>query len=195
MSTTESPSLSEALADVVGGLGKADDVALSSASADELLTALATLDQIRNRVDGFASKLALGAETSGAVMRAGARNAAIVMGRDTSAVPAKTRADVRRGRWLLDFAQFAVAFADGLLSGAHVDELRRCDRVETHGLLKRDQSDLVKAAETCTFADFKIVVQYWINAADPDGRLADEQERANQLNLRRYSNGLSLIHI
>lgn len=189
MPTTQSPRLSEALADVLSGLGEADDVALSSVSADELLAALATLDRIRNRVDGLASKLAVGAETSGAVMRAGARNAAIVMGRDTSAVPAKTRADVRRGRWLLDFAEFAVAFADGVLSGAHVDQLRRADRVETHSLLKRDQSDLIKAAETCTFADFEIVVQYWINAADPDGRLVEEQERSNQVTLRRYADG------
>ena len=108
MPTTESPSLSEALADVLGDLAEVDDVALSSTSADELLAGLVGLDRVRNRVDALASKLALSAETSGAVMRAGARNAAIVMGRDSSAVPAKIRADVRRGRWSVSYTHLTL---------------------------------------------------------------------------------------
>ena len=183
-----STSPSSTLAAVAEAVDRAAGASLSGRSDNALLADLALVQQLRNQLDAMAGDIARAAEL-GPVQRSGSRKADIWVGANTSEQPARVRADLRRSKWLLDFAEFAVAHTDGLLSAAHVDELRKADRAETHLSLLNDQSDLVKAAQTCTFTDFKVVVQYWINAADPDGRLVDEQERSNEVNLRRFSDG------
>ena len=168
-----------------------DEVALTSwASLDDasLTDALADVSVLRNRLDALAGSIAVVAE-QGAVQRNGARKSSIWVGANTSGSPAETRHDIRTVSWLADYGEFAEAYRAGVLSRRHVDRLREAERPVTRVALLRDQAMIIDFAERLSFEDFGKAMQYWVNAADPDGTIPDEQVRNNRVTLRRRPDG------
>ncbi|MCP3988610.1 MAG: DUF222 domain-containing protein [Actinomycetia bacterium] len=80
-----------------------------------------------------------------------------------------TRADRRRGLWLLGFPVIGDAFTAGLISQAHVEALRAVENPRTSTALVEAQEYLVQAAAGCQWDEFQRVLRYWAQAADPDG--------------------------
>jgi hypothetical protein len=184
-------------ADIVGTLRVIAEEAVNhgwtSADDDELLTALGNVTALRNQVDALAGQIAVAAETRGATMRAGSRNAATWTGANTNGSPARIRHDARLTRWLLDYADFRDAYAAGDLSRQHVDALRNAERPTTRWALYNDQAMLVGFARDLSLDDFTKALQYWVNAADPDGTIPDQQIMRNRLRLRRRIDGSGTI--
>jgi hypothetical protein len=165
----------------------------SSASDDELLAALGDINTLRNQIDSLAGQIAVAAEMRGTTMRAGSRNAAIWTGANTNGSPARIRHDARLTRWLLDYAEFSDAYAAGDLSRQHVDALRRAERPTTLLALRNGQAMLVGFARDLSLDDFHKALQYWINAADPDGTIPDAQVKGNSFRLRRRHDGSGTV--
>ena len=183
----------EPLRGVAAWLAEAHDVAWGCVSDGEILEALEAMPLIRNQIDALAARVANAAERSGAVQRDGSRNAAIWTGANTSGSPAEVRHDLKTIRWLMDFADFHTASVDGVSSRRHIDLLRAADRPLTHMALLRDQEMLIRFTQTLSLAEFDKAIQYWINGADPDGIIPDDQVKRNQLNLRRRSDGTGTV--
>jgi hypothetical protein len=161
----------------------------ASASAQEVLDSLAEVNALRNQVDALAGQIAATAETSGAVYRGGARTAGIWAGANTNASPARVRGDVRMTRWLFDYPEFRDAFGAGEISRQHVEALRSAERPVIRRALFDGQEMLVQFARDLSLEEFNKALQYWINAADPDGTIPDEQVKNSHIRLRRRSDG------
>ena len=190
VSSTQSADVISWLSDA---LAEANAHGWTSEDEQALLDALAEAPHLRNQLDALIGQIALAAETRGAVQRDGARKAANWIGANTNGSPGLIRADVRVTRWLLDYPEFRDAYEAGVLSRRHVDLLRGAERPVTRLALMRDQSLLVRFAETLSLDDFAKALQYWVNAADPDGVIPDEQAKKNQFNLRRRRDGSGMI--
>lgn len=98
-------------------------------------------------------------------------------------------ADRSLALWLNDFGEFHQALSGGVLSRSHVTELKSIDNQRIHHLLIRDQHMLIDAAECFAWAEWKQVVAYWINAADPDGELTDPDSPQYGMRVRTKANG------
>jgi len=95
----------------------------------------------------------------------------------TTGAPAKALAfDRGVALWLRDFPQLQQGLVDGVLCRSHVLELKGLDNPNIHGLLQRDQALLAQAADTFAWVAWKVIVAYWLNAADPDGVLTDPSD-------------------
>ena len=113
-----------------------------------------------------------------------------MVGAETNANTAATRADIRLGAWLDDFAEFDAAFAAGDLTRDHVDLLRRsADNSRTRGALLRDQHIFIDAGRDCSFRQFEEILGYWINANDPDGEEPADQIANSTVTARRRADG------
>ena len=188
VAVTSSRTAQGALSGVTRAVDEVAGLSWSSLDDESLLGALAEVSVLRNRLDAIAGEIAVVAE-QGAVQRDRARNASIWVGANTAGSPAETRHDVRTTKWLVDYGEFADAYRDGVLSRRHVDRLREAERPATRLALVRDQGLLVGFAERLSFEDFGCAVQYWINAADPDGTIPDEQVASNRVISRCRSDG------
>ena len=97
--------------------------------------------------------------------------------------------------WLNDFPGFHRALLGGTLSRAHLAELKDIDNVRLHHLLVRDQQMLIDAAEQFVWTDWKGVVAYWLEAADPDGELCDPSNPKYGMRARTKANGDVIVTI
>ena len=88
------------------------------------------------------------------------------------------RADgaVRRALSLDQMPGVARAFAEGEVSGSAVDELARTKEAAPEAFA-RSEGALVEAARTMSHGELRRVTATWRAAADPEGALADEDER------------------
>ena len=177
------------IAGLRGQVAEASRCGWASASAQEVLDSLAEVNALRNQVDALAGQIAAAAEASGAVYRGGARTAGIWTGANTNASPARVRGDVRMTRWLFDYPEFRDAFEAGEISRQHVEALRSAERPVIRRALFDGQEMLVQFALDLSLEDFNKALQYWINAADPDGTIPDEQVKNSHIRLRRRNDG------
>ncbi len=99
------------------------------------------------------------------------------------------RAAGRLGRWLLDFPVLAQAFEIGGMSSCHLNALCKITNERTRFRLVENQQFFVDTASACDFNDFTRVVQYWLNAADPDGAEPRDQVAKTGLWYRRHHDG------
>ncbi len=129
------------------------------------------------------------AEGPGAFKALGFRHATDYVTDKTNSDGREVRRLTRTGRWLIDFPIFADAFANGMLTHRHVNELRKLDKPKVHNALVDSQAMLVDAAGECDFSDFLNVLIYWLNAADPDGREPIEQESRSGCTYRKHADG------
>ncbi len=97
-------------------------------------------------------------------------------------LPRKTaRALVRRGRELRHLPHTRAAWAEGAVTGAHVDVMVSLRGEGTEEAFARDEDLLVEKARTLTYDRFVRAAAYWRQLADPDGTdEAAEQRRARR---------------
>jgi len=97
---------------------------------------------------------------------------------------------LRRAEWLRDFDEFAEAHADGILTAAHLEHIRKgLHNGRTFRALQRDQAIFVTAAHG-SFKDFERACAYWMIAADPDGEEPRYQLEKNGFTARRRADGM-----
>lgn len=178
----------QALTDVGELLSELTTTAWSTLSHEQVLAAFAVIPQLRNRLDAVAGQLSIAVER-GAVQSDGARTAAVWAGANTSAEPAEVRRDILTTKWLADYREFADAYESGVLSREHVTRLRKAETSATRSALVRDQEMIIGFAQDLGFKEFDVALQYWINAADPDGTIPNRQLAENAISLRRNSDG------
>ena len=89
----------------------------------------------------------------------------------------QARAQVRRGRELRFLPECARAWANGEITGAHVDVMISLRGPETEAALARDEAMLVDQARKLTFAHFTRAAAYWKQLADPDGADQEAERR------------------
>lgn len=88
---------------------------------------------------------------------------------------------VRRGRALRHLHHTRAAWAEGAVTGAHVDVMVSLRGEATEEALARDEGLLVEKARTLTYDRFVRAVAYWKQLADPDGSdEAAERRRAGR---------------
>jgi len=183
-------SAAEVFAELSGVLDRAVGLSWKSLDDAALLAALEAVPGLRTKVDALAGRVSLAAQQTAAVNRASSRSAAMYVGKETSASPKLTRADVRCANWLEDFAEFRDAHAAGVLFRQHIDLLRnQADTPHTHFALVNAQEMLIDFAQKLRFDDFKIAIGYWVNGADPDGEIPKEQIRKTSFSMRRHNDG------
>ncbi len=144
------------------------------------------LESLETRVVAAASEAA---EGPGVFKALGFRHAIDYVVDGTGVAASEVRRLNRTGVWLLDFPVFAEAFAEGVLSHRHVDELRGLHKPKVHHQLVESQQMLVDAARDLNFVDFVNVCAYWLNAADPDGDEPVEQAVRSGLSYKKHSDG------
>ena len=174
-------------------VAEASGYSWASARRDEILGALGEVQALRNQVDALAGQIAVAAETTGAVHIGRARTAGIWAGANTNASPARVRGDVRLARWLFDYPEFRAAYECGEISRQHVEALRVAERPVIRRALFDGQELLTQFARDLSLEDFNKALQYWINAADPDGVIPDEQVKNSYLRLRRRRDGSGTV--
>ena len=81
----------------------------------------------------------------------------------------EARIRLRRGRELRFLPETTRAWAEGAITGAHVDVMTSLRCPETKDALARDEAMLVDQARKLTFADFVRAAAYWKQLAGPDG--------------------------
>jgi hypothetical protein len=89
----------------------------------------------------------------------------------------QARRQVHRGRELRFLPETARAWAQGEITGAHVDVMISLRCPETEAALARDEAMLVDQARKLTFAHFTRAAAYWRQLADPDGADQDAERR------------------
>ena len=181
------------IAELRGLADEAAQCAWASARREDLLGALAEVQALRNQVDALAGQIAVAAETTGAVYAGRARTAGIWAGANTNASAARVRGDVRLARWLFDYPEFRAAYEAGEMSRQHVEALRVAERPIIRRAMFDGQQMLVQFARDLSLEHFNKALQYWINAADPDGVIPDEQIKNSHIRLRRRNDGSGTV--
>ena len=97
--------------------------------------------------------------------------------------------------WLNDLPVLHAALTGGIVSRSHVTELKAIDSPKVHSLLVRDQQMLAEAADDFAWPEWKQIVAYWLNAADPDGELSDPFDPKLGMPVRTRANGNVVVTI
>ncbi|MCP5032004.1 MAG: DUF222 domain-containing protein [Actinomycetia bacterium] len=103
--------------------------------------------------------------------------------------PRVTRADQRRGLWLLGFPVIAGAFSSGSISQAHVEAFKGVENPRTTTALLEAQEYLVEAAIRCRWDQFQQVLRYWVHGADPDGEEPNDQNEKRSVDYSTNGDG------
>jgi hypothetical protein len=90
---------------------------------------------------------------------------------------AQARRQLHRARHLRRLPECATAWADGDITGAHVDRIASLRRDATEEALDRDEALLVDQARNLRYDAFVRTTAYWEQLADPDGAEADYEKR------------------
>ncbi|MCP5031762.1 MAG: DUF222 domain-containing protein [Actinomycetia bacterium] len=186
------PPLFEALAEIRGGCsaGVVAADALSTLSPDEVLAALVEVQSLVAQIGALNAVLL--AKVDLAMLPTVERGhsstgAAVAVHGGTN--PRVTRADQRRGLWLLGFPVIAGAFASGSISQAHVEAFKGVENPRTTTALVEAQEYLVEAAVRCRWDEFQRVLGYWAHGADPDGEEPNDQIVKRSLDYSTNSDG------
>ncbi len=105
----------------------------------------------------------------------GAQTAAQWVATECSLPHAVAKRQVALGRKLPNLPAFEAAWLAGEITGAHVGTIARVHNRYTAEALARDEKLLVDTATHVRFEAFRRAVDYWEQAADPDG--GDERDR------------------
>lgn len=162
-----------------------------SADHRDLVQSVTALPQVDAVVDSALSAVLDAARLRGVAQQEGFRRIDQMVLARSNASGASVRTMARRGEWLRDFNEFSDAHGAGTLTVDHVEKIRRgLDSPRTHFLLRRDQSMIVEAAQTCDFRDFERFCDYWKLAADPDGAEPRDQLARTRFSARRQADGM-----
>jgi hypothetical protein len=161
----------EALTETIDGLMQCDPSTFGDAASMEVI------HRELARLESLATSATAAFETSGEWVADGARNTSVWLATRCRMPRAKARHLVRRSRALRHLPACAEAWAEGAVSGPHVDVLAALRREATLALLERDEAMLVGQARVLSYEQFVRLVAYWEQRADPDGIEADAEER------------------
>jgi hypothetical protein len=172
-----------------------DELSLLGLSLDELNTVLLRLTRLSAQSQGLQFGAIQEAEAAAMSVAFGSRVLTTHLAKTTH-LPAKAvGADRAVAMWLNDFTLFHGAMVDGFFGRSHVLELKALDNVRIHSLLLRDQQMLVDAADKFAWPEWKQIVAYWLNAADPDGELSDPSDPKLGMRVRTRANGNVVVTI
>lgn len=129
------------------------------------------------------------AHRAGAPRRRSCRSMGVLLGERLATDSSAMALYATLGMWLGDFTDFAAAWQIGRITDAHVRLLRQLDTPLTHALLQRDQDLLLGHAAALCWDDFVTACRYWLNCANPDGRLPSERERSYGTTTKTHANG------
>ena len=190
---------SDYLNDVIGRLDSAvtdlSQLSLMSLSNEQLDMVLTRTFDLVSQAQGLEFSAIQEAEASGMSVEFGNRVLTTHLAKTTHQPTRTLGADRTLALWLNDLPEVHQAMIDGIISRAHAAELKAVDNVRVHHLLVRDQQMLIDAADQFEWADWKNVVAYWLNAADPDGELTDPADPKYGMRVRTRANGDVVVNI
>ena len=190
---------SDYLNDVMNRLdGAVDDLAelsLMSLSNEQLDMMLTRTFDLVSQAQGLEFSAIQEAETSAMSVEFGNRVLTTHLAKTTHQPTRTLGADRTLALWLNDLPDVHQAMIAGVISRAHAAELKAIDNVRVHPLLVRDQQMLIDAADQFEWTDWKNVVAYWLNAADPDGELTDPVDPKYGMRVRTRANGDVVVNI
>jgi len=170
-------------------LADASELSLAGLDTDQLNRWLLAMVRLVSKAQGLQIAAIQEAESAGLSVAFGSRVLTTHLAKATGA-PAKALAyDRGVALWLKDFPVLQQALVQGVLCRSHVLELKDIDNPMIHPLLQRDQQMLVDSAREFDWTEWKQIVAYWINAADPDGTLTDPNDPAYGMTVRTRANG------
>ncbi|MDW3176012.1 MAG: hypothetical protein R8J94_01360 [Acidimicrobiia bacterium] len=170
-------------------VGDAAALSLVSLSVEQLNTWLVAMVRLVSQAQGLQASAMQEAEASGLPVRFGSRVLTTHLAKATNGNAKVLGPDRTMAIWLRDFPMFHQAMVDGVLSRSHVVALKSIDSVKVHGLLVRDQQIFIDAAKDLLWPEWKGVVGYWLNAANPDGELSDPADPTYGMSVRTKTNG------
>jgi hypothetical protein len=177
-------------------LGRLDDVvddlaelSLLGLDHEELDTVLTRTCGLVSQAQGLEFAAIQEAEASGLSARFGNRVLTTHLAKTTHQPVRAIGSDRAMAIWLNDLPQLHSALTRGVLSRSHVTELKAIDSHRVHTFMIRDQNLLVEAAHNFAWTEWKQIVAYWLNAADPDGELTDPTDPKYGMRVRSKTNG------
>jgi hypothetical protein len=129
------------------------------------------------------------AEAAGLPVRFGSRVLTTHLAKTTHGNAKVLGSDRTLAVWLRDFPIIQQGLVEGVLSRSHVSALKEIDSPKIHALLVRDQQLFVDAARHFVWPEWKGIIAYWLNAADPDGELSDPTDPSYGMSVRTKTNG------
>ena len=146
---------------------------------------IVALHQVAARAESLATRATAAFDAAGDWAPDGARTASAWVTAKCRVKKSEARRRVRRGRELRFLPETTRAWAEGDITGAHVDVMISLRTRETEAALIRDEALLVDQARNLTFAQFTRAAAYWRQLADPDGadQDADKQRSRRDVSL------------
>ena len=139
---------------------------------------IVALHQVAARAESLATRATAAFDAAGDWAPDGARTASAWVTARCRVKKSEARRRVRRGRELRFLPETTRAWAEGDITGAHVDVMISLRTRETEAALIRDEALLVDQARNFTFAQFTRAAAYWRQLADPDGADQDAEQAA-----------------
>lgn len=170
-------------------LADASELSLTGLDTDQLNRWLLATVRLVGQAHGLQAAAMQEAESAGLSVAFGSRVLTTHLAKATGAPAKVLAADRAVAVWLRDFPLFQKALVEGIFCRSHVLELKGVDDPMIHGLLQRDQQMLVDSAREFDWTEWKQIVAYWLNAANPDGVLTDPSDPAYGMTVRTRANG------
>jgi len=156
-----------------GALGDLGALSLVNLDVNQLNTLLLALVRLVSQAQGLQMSAMQEAEAAGLAVRFGSRVLTTHLAKATNGNAQTLGADRAVAVWLRDFPVIHEGLTNGVITRSHVLALKEIDKPKVHAVLVRDQQMFVDAARDFGWPEWKGIVAYWLNAADPDGELTD----------------------
>ena len=167
----------------------AAQLSLTCLSVEQLNLWLLAMVRLVSQAQGLQVAAMQEAEAAGLAPRFGSRVLTTHLAKTTNGNAKAIGHDRTLAVWLRDFPMIQQALVEGLLTRSHVLALKDIDCSTVHTVLVRDQQMFVDAAKDFEWPDWKSIVAYWLNAADPDGELSDPADPSIGMSVRMRTNG------
>jgi hypothetical protein len=149
----------------------------------ELLDRACRLQKLSARIDAARARVLaaadLASEAPGVLRELGFRTASQVVAAETGAPAREIHTTARTGQWLNDFAVFARAAAEGVLTLRHLRELKSLDTPDRHDALVVSQSELVAAARDHDFVEFTNRLTVWLINHTTSDEVAEQVKKTS----------------
>ena len=186
---TDDRSVLDAAAKALGDLDQLDPHSLS---AQELSDAVLVTHRLRGTLEATESRLLARWDADRIWQDDGARSGAAWLARQER-IPIQTaRQRIRHARALRTLPEVEAAWSAGEIDRTHLITLLGVRTPRTREAFESDHTDLLDAARTTGFADFKGRCDRWEAMVDPDGaeQGADDDRAAREVHLSQSFGGM-----
>jgi Domain of unknown function (DUF222)/HNH endonuclease len=149
-----------------------------SAYADQ--RSIQVLQRQLAQLEAFTTQATAAFDEAGNWVADGAVNATAWLTTSCHLPRSQARRQVRRGRDLRHLPECARAWADGDITGSHVDAVASLRNEATEEALARDDAMLIDQARSLRFDGFVRAGAYWKQLADPDSADEDAEKRRSR---------------